>query len=76
MIKKAKIFKQLYDFKKEKVDKIRLLLFYDIFQKEKYFEDLKRAFSDSFNQNDKSQFLYEFQCIYIKSSYLPAGLFN
>ena len=76
MIKKSKIFKQLYDFKKEKVDKIRLLLFYDIIQKENYFEDLKRAFSDSFNQNDKSQFLYEFQCIYIKSSYLAAGLFN
>ena len=31
---------------------------------------------ESFEKNDKSQLIYEFQCIYIKSSYLAAGLFN
>ena len=76
MIKKAKIFKQLYDLKNEKIENIRLILFYDVIQKEKYYEDLKKAFKDSFKENDESQFLYEFQCIYIKSSYLAAGLFN
>ncbi len=76
LIKKAKIFKQLCDFKNEKVDHIRLILFYDAIQKENYYEDLKKAFEESFEENDKSQLIYEFQCIYIKSSYLAAGLFN
>jgi hypothetical protein len=76
LIKKAKIFKQLCDFKNEKVDHIRLILFYDAIQKENYYEDLKKAFEESFDKNDKSQLLYQFQCIYIKFSYLAAGLFN
>ena len=37
---------------------------------------MKKAFEESFEKNDKSQLIYEFQCIYIKSSYLAAGLFN
>ena len=76
LIKKAKIFKQLCDFKNEKVDYIRLILFHDAIQKENYYKDLKKAFEESFEKNDKSQLIYEFQCIYIKSSYLAAGLFN
>ena len=76
LINKAKIFKRLFDLKKEKVDNIRLILFYDTIQKEKYYDDLTKAFSESFEENDDSKFLYEFQCIYIKSSYLAAGLFN
>ena len=76
MIKKAKIFKQLYELKKEKIDNIRLMLFHDTIQKENYYEYLKKAFADSFQENDKSKYMYEFQCIYIKSSYLAAGLFN
>ena len=76
LIKKSKIIKQLYDLRKERVDSIRLILFYDVIQKENYYEDLKKAFEESFDKNDKSQLLYQFQCIYIKSSYLAAGLFN
>ena len=76
LIKKAKIFKQFYDFRNEKIDSIRLILFYDAIHKEVYYEDLKRAFSESFEESDKSRLLYKFQCIYIKSSYLAAGLFN
>ena len=76
LIKKAKVFKQLFDLREEKVDNIRLILFYDTIQKENYYDDLKQAFLESFNDDDNSKFLYEFQCIYIKSSYLAAGLFN
>ena len=76
LIRKAKIFKQLYDFKNEKIDHIRLMLFYDTIQKENYYEDLKKAFAESFQEKDKSKYLYEFQCIYIKSSYLAASHFN
>ena len=76
LIKKAKIFKQLYDLKKEKIDNIRLMLFYDTIQKENYYDYLKKAFSESFKEDDESKYMYEFQCIYIKSSYLASGLFN
>jgi len=76
LIKKAKIFKQLYDLKKEKIDNIRLMLFYDTIQKENYYDYLKKAFSESFKEDDESKYMYEFQCIYIKSSYLAADLFN
>ena len=76
LIKKAKVFKQLFYLREEKVDNIRLILFYDTIQKENYYDDLKQAFLESFNDDDNSKFLYEFQCIYIKSSYLAAGLFN
>ena len=76
LIKKAKIFKQLYDLKKEKINNIRLMLFYDTIQKENYYDQLKKAFSESFQKDDKSINMYSFQCIYIKSSYLAAGLFN
>ena len=76
MINKAKIIKEFYDFKNEKVESIRLILFYDAIHKENYYDDLSRAFSESFNENDELQFLFQFQCIYIKSSYLAACLFN
>ena len=76
MINKAKIIKEFYDFKNEKVESIRLILFYDVIHKENYYDDLSRAFSESFNENDELQFLFQFQCIYIKSSYLAACLFN
>ena len=66
LIKKAKVFKQLFDLREEKVDNIRLILFYDTIQKENYYDDLKQAFLESFNDDDNSKFLYEFQCIYIK----------
>ena len=76
MINKAKIIKEFYDFKNEKVESIKLILFYDVIHKENYYDDLSRAFSESFNENDELQFLFQFQCIYIKSSYLAACLFN
>ena len=76
MINKAKIIKEFYDFKNEKVESIRLILFYDVIHKENYYDDLSRAFSESFKENDELQFLFQFQCIYIKSSYLAACLFN
>ena len=76
MIKKAKIIKEFFDFKNERVDSIRLILFYDAIHKENYYDDLRKAFSESFKANDELQFLFQFQCIYIKSSYLAAGLFN
>ena len=76
MINKAKIIKEFYDFKNEKVESIKLILFYDVIHKENYYDDLSRAFSESFKENDELQFLFQFQCIYIKSSYLAACLFN
>ena len=76
MIKKAKIIKEFYDFKNEKVEAIRLILFYDAIHKENYYDDLRKALSESFQANAELLFLFQFQCIYIKSSYLAAGLFN
>ena len=52
LIKKAKVFKQLFDLREEKVDNIRLILFYDTIQKENYYDDLKQAFLESFNDDD------------------------
>ena len=76
LIKKAKIFKQIYQQSSKKIQNIKLILFYDVIQKENYFDELKRAVYDSFKKNDPELFDFEFQCVYIKASYLAGGLMN
>lgn len=76
-IKKAKIFMQIYEQDKKKIDHIKILLFYDTIHKMKYLDELTRAIRDSFEISDKL-FLDKliFQFVFIKPSYLAGGLFN
>ena len=77
LIRKTKIFKQIYEQKYSIGNiNIKLILFYDVIQKQNYYDELKRAVYDSFKKNDKELFNFEFQCIYIKASYLTGGLIN
>ena len=78
LIKKAKIFKQYYEQEKEEIEHIRLLLFYNVIQKENYYEELNKAINDSSNllKEDDLYKILEFQCIYIKSSYLAGESYN
>lgn len=76
LIRKAKIFKQIFEKEKRNIENIKILLFYDVIQKENYYDDLKEAVYDSFIKNDDELFDFEFQCVYIKASYLTGGLIN
>ena len=76
LIKKAKIFKQIYEQSNKNIKNIKLILFYDVIQKENYYDELKRAVYDSFKKDDEELFDFEFQCVYIKASYLTGGLMN
>lgn len=77
LIRKAKIFKQIFEIEKRNIENIKILLFYDVIHKENYYDELKKAVYDSFIKNDDNElFNFEFQCVYIKSSYLTRGLIN
>lgn len=76
LIRKVKIFKQIFEIGKRNIENIKILLFYDVIQKENYYDDLKEAVYDSFMKNDDELFDFEFQCVYIKASYLTGGLIN
>ena len=76
LIRKVKIFKQIFEIEKRNIENIKILLFYDVIQKENYYDDLKEAVYDSFIKNDDELFDFEFQCVYIKASYLTGGLIN
>jgi len=77
LLKKALIFKQMFEQLKEKVDSIKLVLFYDAVHKKNYDSTLCEAMNDLFKtKNEKLISMIEFQCIYIKSFYLAGGYFN
>lgn len=77
LIKKALVFKEMFEQSNEKIDSIKLLLFYDAVHKINYEKELCKAMNDLFTkQDEKIISLLEFQCIYIKSSYLAGGVSN
>ena len=53
LIKKVKIFKQIYEQKDKKIDHIQIFLFYDTIHKINYIKELTKAIRDSFDINDK-----------------------
>ena len=77
LVKKALVFKEMFEQLKEKVDSIKLVLFYDAVHKINYDLALCEAMNDLFKtKNEKLISMIEFQCIYIKSSYLAGEYFN
>ena len=77
LIKKGRIFKEMYDQQKAKIEHLRFILFYNVIQKGNYYEELKKAVQDSFaDKKDNLYKILEFQCIYIKSSYLAGTEYN
>lgn len=66
LIKKALVFKEMFEQSNEKIDSIKLLLFYDAVHKINYEKELWKAMNDLFTkQDEKIISLLEFQCIYI-----------
>ena len=63
---------------KEQIDSIKLVLFYDAIHKINYQKELNKVMADLFNtvEDKKLPEMIEFQCIYIKSSYLAGGFFE
>ena len=77
LIKKSFIFKEMFEQLGEKIDSIRLVLFYDAVHKINYEIILNKVMNELFTKKDlKLISIIEFQCIYIKSSYLIGGYFS
>ena len=62
----------------EKIDSIKLILFYDAVHKFNYENELNKVMAELFNTVEDKKLLemFEFQCIYIKSSYLAGEYFD
>lgn len=77
LIKKSLIFKEMFEQLGEKIDYIKLVLFYDAVHKINYENLLNEVMNELFKKEDVQLLsMIEFQCIYIKSSYLAGGLSN
>lgn len=67
----------MFEQSEEKIDSIRLILFYDANHKIKYEKIISDVINELFiKENKKFPSIIEFQCIYIKSPYLFCGFFN
>ena len=75
-IKKALIFKLIYEQLGKDINSIKLVLFYDAVHKFNYEPELNRAMKDELSNDEKILKMIEFQCIYIKPSYLAAGTYT
>ena len=62
----------------EKIDSIKLVLFYDAVHKFNYGKELNKVMVELFNTAEDKKLLemFEFQCIFIKSSYLAGEYFD
>lgn len=78
LVKKSIIFQDMFLQLNEKIDSIKLVLFYDAVHKFNYEKELNKVMAELFNTVEDKRLLemIEFQCIYIKSSYLAGGFFN
>lgn len=71
LVKNALVFKTIYEQKKYELKKIKLILFYDAIHKYNYENDLQNVMNEVLDINDIELIeKLQFQCIYIKSSYL------
>ena len=71
LIDKAFVFKTIYEQKNYELNQIKLILFYDAIHKYNYEEELKKVMNEKFKKdNAKLLEKIQFQCIYVKASYL------
>ena len=66
LIKKENIFKQIYQQSNKKIQNIKLIVFYDVIQKENYFYELKRAVYDSFKKMTQNYSILNFNVSILK----------
>lgn len=77
LVKKSLLFKDMFEQLNEKIDSIRLILLYDAVHKKNYLRELDNAMNDLFTKKDEGLLeIIEFQCIYIKPSYLAGQFYN
>ena len=78
LVKKSIIFQDMFIQLNEKIDSIKLVLFYDAVHKFNYEKELNKVMAELFNTVEDKKLLemIEFQCIYIKSSYLAGEFFD
>ena len=77
LLKKSLVFKEMFEQLNEKVESIKIVLLYDAIYKFNYEEEVVKAINDIIGvENEKLIEMLEFQCIYIKSSYLAGGFYN
>ena len=77
LIQKALIFRTLFTHLKYEIKQIKLILFYDTIHKYNYEGELIKAFNEVLDINDEKLIeMFQFQCIYIKPSYLAGGLIH
>ena len=78
LVKKSLIFQEMFIQSNEKIDCIKLVLFYDAIHKYNYEKELNKVMMELFNNPEDKKILemFEFQCIYIKSSYLAGEYFD
>ena len=78
LVKKSLIFQDMFVQLNEKIDSIKLILFYDAVHKFNYENELNKVMAELFNTVEDKKLLemFEFQCIYIKSSYLAGEYFD
>jgi hypothetical protein len=78
LVKKSLIFQDMFVQLNEKIDSIKLVLFYDAVHKFNYGKELNKVMVELFNTAEDKKLLemFEFQCIFIKSSYLAGEYFN
>jgi len=77
LVKKSLVFKDMFEQFNEKVDSIKLILLYDAKYKFNYVKEIVKAMNDIFSIKNKELIeMIEFQCIYIKSSYIAGGFYN
>lgn len=78
LVKKSLIFQDMFVQLNEKIDCIKLVLFYDAVHKFNYEKELNKVMVELFNTAEDKKILemLEFQCIYIKSSYLAGEYFD
>ena len=78
LVKKSLIFQDMFVQLNEKIDSIKLVLFYDAVHKFNYGKELNKVMVELFNTAEDKKLLemFEFQCIFIKSSYLAGEYFD
>ena len=77
LVKKSLLFKDMFEQLNEKIESIRLILLYDAVHKKNYLRELDNAMNDLFTKKDEGLLeIIEFQCIYIKPSYLAGQFYN
>ena len=77
LFKSALVFKTIYEQKKYEFNKIKLILFYDAIHKYNYENDLQKVMNEVIDINDVQLISkIQFQCIYVKSSYLLGSVYS